>query len=56
MAAKWDSGSRWDDGVTFWDRATAAVNTTDGALRLTATGLAATTIAWNGTLYGPEVG
>ena len=35
---------------------TAAVNTTDGALRLTATGLAATTIAWNGTLYGPEVG
>lgn len=35
---------------------TAAVSTTDGALRLTATGLAATTIAWNGALYGPEVG
>ena len=23
MAAKWDSGRRWDDGVTFWDRAVA---------------------------------
>lgn len=33
-----------------------SVNTTDGALRLTATGLAATTIAWHGFLNGPENG
>lgn len=32
------------------------VNTTTGSLQLTATGLAATTIAWHGFLNGPENG
>jgi len=35
---------------------TVGVNTTTGSLQLTATGLAATTIAWNGLLQGPENG